>query len=329
MNEHFGDAPQEKQPDDNWERQVLGNLASSAIKEQRLSRRWGIFFKLMTLFYIGLFILALFTLGRSGHGEPTIDHTALISIDGEIDAGGNNSADKVIAALNDAFEAKHAKGIVIKINSPGGSPVQAGMIVDEIRRLRASDADKPVHVVVEDLCASGGYYIAVAGADIYVDKASLVGSIGVIMSGFGATGLMEKLGIERRAYTAGENKAFLDPFQPVSPAQREHIQSVLNEVHQQFIKVVREGRGSRLKETPDMFSGLVWNGSKAVELGLADGFGSVESVARDVIHAEKIVDYTVVESPIDRLTKRLGTEMGTAIGEVMLRAGQDGRTRLR
>lgn len=329
MSEHFEELPKTSQPDTSWERDVLGKLASSAVKEQRLSRRWGIFFKLMTLLYVGLFLVALFTLGRGGHGEPTMDHTALISIDGEIDAGGNNSADKVIAALNDAFEAKHAKGIVIKINSPGGSPVQAGMIVDEIRRLRATDTEKPVHVVVEDLCASGGYYIAVAGADIYVDKASLVGSIGVIMSGFGATGLMEKLGIERRAYTAGENKAFLDPFQPVNPGQREHIQTVLDEVHQQFIKVVREGRGSRLKETPDMFSGLVWNGAKAVDLGLADGFGSVESVARDVIHAEKIVDYTVVESPIDRLTKRLGTEMGTAIGNVILRAGQDGHGRLR
>jgi protease-4 len=328
MNDHTDHAPDEPRREGNWAQGVLETLAAATLKEQRAARRWGIFFKSVTVFYIGLFLLALFTLGRGSHVEPTMDHTALISIEGEIDAGGNNSADKVIAALNDAFQSSHAKGVVIKINSPGGSPVQAGMIVDEVRRLRASDPDKPVHVVIEDLCASGGYYIAVSGADIYVDKASLVGSIGVIMSGFGATGLMEKLGIERRAYTAGENKAFLDPFQPVSPQQREHIQSVLDEVHQQFIKVVREGRGSRLKETPEMFSGLVWNGAKAVDLGLADGFGSVESVARDVIHAEKIVDYSVVESPIDRLTKRLGTEMGTALGQVLLRAGQDGKTRL-
>ena len=301
----------------NWERGVLEKLAFAALKEHRASRRWGIFFKLVTLFYVTLALGAYFAYQGVNRGEPTSDHTAMISIDGIIEAGGENSAENVISALDDAFDAPHAKGVILRINSPGGSPVQAGMIADEIKRLRAADPSKPVAVVVEDICASGGYYIAAAADRIYVDKASLVGSIGVIMDSFGVTELMNKLGVERRAYTAGDNKAFLDPFQPVSEQQRKHLQSLLDEIHQQFITVVKQGRGKRLKETPDMFSGLVWNGSKAVELGLADGLGTVDTVARDVIKSEDVVDYTLRESPLERLSKRIAAQAGEALGRAL------------
>lgn len=311
-------APADKPgPDANWERGVLEKLAFAALKEHRASRRWGIFFKLVTLLYLTVALGAFLAYEGAQRGEPTSDHTAMISIDGVIEAGGENSADNIISALGDAFDSPHAKGVILRINSPGGSPVQAGMIADEIKRLRALDPSKPVAVVVEDICASGGYYIAAAADRIYVDKASLVGSIGVIMDSFGVTELMNKLGIERRAFTAGDNKAFLDPFQPVSEQHRKHLQSLLDEIHQQFIAVVKEGRGKRLKDTPDMFSGLVWNGSKAVELGLADGLGTVDSVARDVIKSEDVVDYTVRESPLERLSKRIAAQAGEALGRAL------------
>ncbi len=302
-----------------WERDALERLAFAALKEQRASRRWGIFFKLVTLLYVTLLLGAFFAYESGSGNEPTSDHTALISIDGVIDGEGQNSAEKVISALDDAFDEPHAKGIILRINSPGGSPVQAGMIADEIKRLRARDPSKPIHVVVEDICASGGYYIAAAADRIYVDKASLVGSIGVIMDSFGVTELMSKLGVERRAYTAGENKAFLDPFQPVSEPQRKHLQVMLDQIHAQFIDVVRQGRGKRLKETPDMFSGLVWNGAQSIDLGLTDGLGTVESVARDVIKFEDVVDYTVQDSPLERLSKRISSEAGEALGRALAR----------
>ncbi|HXN15815.1 MAG TPA: S49 family peptidase, partial [Usitatibacter sp.] len=237
-------------------------------------------------------------------------HTALIDLEGIIGVESKASAEKVIKGLNRAFKDTNTQGVVIRINSPGGAPVQAGYINDEIRRLRAKYPGTPIYAVVQDLCASGGYYVAVAADKIYVDKASLVGSIGVIMGGFGFTGAMEKLGIERRAYTAGENKDFLDPFAPVAPAQREHAQKILDEIHQQFIKVVRQGRGTRLKESPEIFSGLIWTGERSVELGLADAFGSVEYVAREVIKAERVVDYTPEDSVFEALSKRLGTSFG-------------------
>jgi protease-4 len=303
----------------NWERDVLERLAFGALKEQRTSRRWGIFFKLVTLVYVTLLLGAFFAYEAESGREPTTDHTALISIDGVIDAEGSASAEKVISALDDAFDEPRAKGVILRINSPGGSPVQAGMIADEIKRLRARDPSKPIHVVVEDICASGGYYIAAAADRIYVDKASLVGSIGVIMDSFGVTELMNKIGVERRAYTSGENKAFLDPFQPVNENQRKHLQAMLDQIHQQFIDVVRQGRGKRLKETPDMFSGLVWNGAQAVDLGLADGMGTVDSVARDVLKFEDVVDYTVQESTLERLSKRISSEAGEAISRAVAR----------
>jgi protease-4 len=225
---------------------------------------------------------------------------------GVIQDAGDASAEHIIGALQAAFEDKRTAGVILRINSPGGSPVQAGMINDEIRRLRTKYPKIPLYAVVEDICASGGYYVAAAADDIYVDKASLVGSVGVLMDGFGFTGTMDKLGVERRLLTAGVNKGFLDPFSPLDPAQKAHAQAMLNEIHRQFVDVVRKGRGKRLKETPEMFSGLMWSGARSVELGLADGFGSVESVARDVVKAEDIRDYTEKGNLAERLAKRLG-----------------------
>lgn len=295
-----------------WERQTIERLALSALEEQRRARNWSIFFKSLTFLY--LFALLFFALEWIGPSSGTLGpHTALIDVQGVIGDGGEVSADSVISSLKTAFEDKHTKGIILRINSPGGSPVQAGIINDEIRRLRKAYPSIPLYAVVEDICASGGYYIAVAADRIYVDKASIVGSIGVLMDGFGFTGTMQKLGVERRLLTAGANKGFLDPFSPINPAHKAHAQAMLDEIHRQFIRVVREGRGKRLKETPDMFSGLFWSGEKSVELGLADALGNSEYVAREVIHEENIVDFTTRESLADRFAKRLGTATAQAL----------------
>ncbi len=294
--------------DPNWERQLLENIAFAALQEQKAKRRWGIFFKLAGLAYL-LAVLALVV--DWGNTEKLTDgkHTALIYLQGTIEPGGEASAEKLNVALQSAFDDKGTAGVILRINSPGGSPVQSGIVYDEIRRLRAKHPDIPLYVVVEDLCASGGYYIAAAADKIFVDKASIVGSIGVLMNGFGFTGAMDKLGVERRLLTAGVNKGFLDPFSPQDAKQKEHARLLLNEIHQQFIEVVRKGRGRRLKETPDMFSGLMWTGSQSIELGLADDFGTVDSVARDIIKAEKILDYSVKENIAERFAKRLGADM--------------------
>jgi protease IV len=238
-------------------------------------------------------------------------HTALIDVQGVISAD-DSSADSVISSLQDAFDDNKTRGVILRINSPGGSPVQAGQIYDEIKRLRAKHPDIPLHAVVDDICASGGYYVAAAADNIYVDKASIVGSIGVLMDGFGFTKTMEKLGVERRLLTAGENKGFLDPFSPVDEKQQQYAKKMLEEIHGQFIGVVKEGRGKRLKDTPELFSGLVWSGEASIELGLADGLGSVESVARDVIKAEEVVDFTYRPGFAERLASRLGTAMAQA-----------------
>ena len=299
----------------NWERGILEKLAMSAIQEQRRARHWGIFFKTLTFAY--LFLVLFIVMGWFGEKEPALStgkHTALVDMQGVIAPDTAASADFLIPSLQDAFEDKGTQGVILRINSPGGSPVQAGQINDEIRRLRAKYPNTPLYVVVEDICASGGYYVAVAGDKIFVDKASLIGSIGVLMDGFGFTGAMDKLGVERRLLTAGENKGFLDPFSPADPKQQAYAKQMLAEIHQQFIGVVKQGRGKRLKETPDTFSGLVWNGQRGVEMGLADGFGSVESVARDVIQAEKIVDFTMKESFSERLAKRFGAGVASALG---------------
>lgn len=301
--------------DNNWERGVLEKLAMSAIQEQRRARHWGIFFKVLTFGY--LFLLLFLFMGWMGDGEAKLStgkHTALVDMQGVIAPQSAAGADFVIPSLQDAFEDKGTQGVVLRINSPGGSPVQSGQINDEIRRLRAMHPEIPLYVVVEDICASGGYYVAVAGDKIFVDKASLIGSVGVLMDGFGFTGVMEKLGVERRLLTAGANKGFLDPFSPANPEQEEYAKQMLSEIHQQFIEVVRQGRGKRLKETPDTFSGLVWNGQRGIEMGLADGYGTVESVARDVIKAEKVVDFTMKEGFGERLAKRFGAGVASAIG---------------
>ncbi|NSL56642.1 S49 family peptidase [Uliginosibacterium aquaticum] len=304
----------EQQP--GWERNVIEKLAFESLREARRRRRWSIFFRALGFIYVGTLIWML--IGARNSSESLVDgaeHTALVRIEGTIAAGEKVDAESVLPALRAAFEAKQAKGVLLLINSPGGSPVQAGLINDEIHRLRKLHPDKPVHAVVEDVCASGGYYIAVAADKIFVDKASIVGSIGVRMDGFGFTGTMEKLGVERRSITAGENKAFLDPFSPQNPKHLEFAKGMLAEVHQQFIDVVRAGRGKRLKESPEMFSGLFWSGAKSIELGLTDGLGSLDSVARDEIKAEKIKDYTRGENVAERLAKRFGADLaGGAMG---------------
>lgn len=296
----------------NWEREVLEKLALAALKEQRVARHWSIFFKILGFSF--LFLILFSIMGWIGNNTIEIagKHTALVELNGTI-ATGEVSADQIISGLQAAFKDKNTKGVILRINSPGGSPVQAGQIYDEIKRLRGKYPSIPLYVVVDDLCASGGYYVAAAADRIYVDKASLIGSIGVLMDGFGFTGTMGKLGVERRLLTAGANKGFLDPFSPVNPQQENYAKVMLEEIHQQFIKAVRDGRGARLKETPDMFSGLIWSGEKAVSLGLADGFGSTEYVARDVIHAENVVDFTPQEGFADRFAKRFGVALGKNI----------------
>lgn len=294
-----------------WEREVLEKLVLQTLKEQRARRRWGIFFKLLTLAVVIFAVISIRNISfTDGEDTPVQAHTAMIEIRGTIEASGNASAANIIKALNKAYEEPMAKGVILKINSPGGSPVQAGMIYDEIRRLRQIYPDKPLHVVVEELCASGGYYVAAAADKIYVDKASVVGSIGVMINGFGVTGLMEKLGIERRLLTAGENKGFLDPFSPQTPQQTRYAQSMLNQIHRQFIEAVRSGRGERLKENSEIYSGLVFLGHEAIELGLADELGTVESVARDTIKSPDIVDYTEQEKLADRVLKKFGASVG-------------------
>jgi protease IV len=300
----------------NWERGLIEKLAGAALKEQRRARRWGIFFKLLGFAYLAI-LLALLVDWRGPDGLVPGKHSALVDVVGVIDARGDASADRVTEALQNAFKNKNTQGVILRINSPGGSPVQAGIIYDEIRRLRGIYPNIPMYAVVEDICASGGYYIAAATDKIYVDKASIIGSIGVIMDGWGFTGTMEKLGVERRALVSGENKAFLDPFSPVDEKQKRHAQSMLDDIHKQFIDVVRKGRGKRLKESPDIFSGLMWTGDRSVELGLADGLGSVDYVAREVIKAENIFDYTKKQDITERFARRFGAAMAGVLAKVL------------
>ncbi|MDQ5904587.1 MAG: protease [Pseudomonadota bacterium] len=315
------DNPNNEVPkDEKWERQLLEKLAMGVLQEQKAKRRWGIFFKSLAFAY---FIAVLVLVVDWGNPEKLTDgkHTAVVYLHGTIEPKGEASAENLIASLQSAFEDKGTAGVVLRINSPGGSPVQSGIVYDEIRRLRVKYPEVPLYAVVEDLCASGGYYIAAAADKIFVDKASIVGSIGVLMDGFGFTSGMDKLGIERRLLTAGENKGFLDPFSPQDARQREHAQVMLNDIHKQFIDVVRQGRGQRLKETPEIFSGLMWTGAQSIQLGLADGFGTVDTVARDVIKAEKTVDYSVHENIAERFAKRLGADMAKSLA---LRLSTDG-----
>ena len=293
----------------------MESVALGYLKEQRRARQWRNGLRLAWLVF--LVVMSWVVLHRGGSNTSTTSpHTAVIEIKGEIDADGLAGSSAVITSLRSAFEDEGSQAVVLLINSPGGSPVQAGIINDEIARLKKKH-NKPVYAVVEESCASAAYYIAVAADQIYVDKASIVGSIGVLMDGFGFTGLMDKLGIERRLMTAGENKGFLDPFSAQTKTQRAHAQAMLDQIHQQFIGVVRKGRGDRLKETPELFSGLFWNGQRAVELGLADGLGSLDYVARDIVKAEDLVDYTQRDNVAERLVKRFGASVGEGMGRVM------------
>jgi len=286
----------------------LEQLGREMLRERRSERRWRVFFRLMWLL-LGAFVIAVILTSRIAGTSPSAAHTALIEVRGEIAADGEASAENLVAALKTAFEDVGAQAVVLRINSPGGSPVQAGIVNDEIKRLKALHR-KPVYAVVEEMCASGAYYIAVAADEIYVDKASLVGSIGVLMDGFGFTEAMRKLGVERRLLTAGENKGMLDPFSPQNEKHQAYAKAMIDQIHQQFIAVVKEGRGQRLKETPDTFSGLFWNGEDAIRQGLADKRGNLDYVAREVVKAADIIDYTPKENVAERLAKRFGASVG-------------------
>jgi protease-4 len=313
--------PGQDTPPIKWEREVLEKLVFATIKEQRANRRWSIFYKVAMLLIVFFAIASYFDVNLLGGEGDVGRHTALIEIEGDIEAQGSGAASVVIPALNKAFSDAGSGAVVLHINSPGGSPVQAGMIVDEIRRLREGYPEKPLYVVVDEICASGGYYIASAADRIYVNKASIIGSIGVLMDGFGFTGAMEKLGVERRLLTAGANKGFMDPFSPQSEKQKQHAQAMLNEIHQQFIETVRAGRGKRLQETPETFSGSFWTGARAIDMGLVDELGSVDSVARDVVKAEDIIDYTQHEGLPERVLKKFGAAVGSGAVRTAVKLG--------
>jgi len=305
-----------------WEREVVTQLAEASLKEQRRSRRWGIIFKLLTFAYIGVIIFMLSEAGNLATVSVNEKHTALVELTGVIADTEKANADNIVTALRDAFENENTAGVILRINSPGGSPVQSGYIYDEMRRLRDEHPDTPLYAVITDICASGGYYIASAADKIYADKASIVGSIGVRMDNFGFVGAIEKLGIERRTLTAGENKALLDPFLPVNEKAKEHMQVMLGEIHKQFITSVKEGRGDRLDTDVDgLFSGLIWTGEAAVKNGLIDELASASHVAREVIGEETIVDYTVQEDILERFTERLGSTVAQVISAQFLNPG--------
>lgn len=317
----WGSGPRPEEGGREWA--LLEKVALASIQEQRRSRRWGIVFKVLTFLY--LFAL-LGLLAHSQHGDGTAalagTHTAVVNITGEIADDKDANAEQIDTGLENAFKAKNSKAVILRINSPGGSPVQAAYVYDEIRSLRKQYPSKKVYAVITDMGASGAYYIAAAADDIYVSPASLVGSIGVIMQGFGVQGLMQKLGVEDRTMTAGTHKAILSPFREVTPEEKAHVQMLLDTIHQQFIKAVKDGRGARLKITPDTFSGLFWTGQQAVDLGLADGFGSVESVAKNVVGAEDVVDYTESGTPFEHALKKFGVIMGDEVATRLGVAGQ-------
>ena len=311
----FGDFPNSNTnsmnntPNDqnSWERKVLEDLAFAALNEQRKSRRWGYVFKsFMFLYLVAILVLMIPSTDLPIHAEQ---HTALVEINGVIAADSEANADTIVTGIRNAFDSPNAQGLILRLNTPGGSPVQSGIINDEIKRLQATRPDFPVYAVIQDVCASGGYYIAVAAKEIYADKASIVGSIGVRMDSFGFTETIAKLGIERRSITAGENKSFLDPFLPMKDKDIKHAHDMLNNIHQQFIDVVKAGRGDRLADDPRLFTGLFWSGEQALPLGLIDGLANSSTVARDMIGAEKIVDYTPRPNYLDRFAGKLGATL--------------------
>ncbi len=318
MNEDNPPKPSESQDSDaQWNRDLLNRLAFASLNEQRRTRRWSIFFKSLIFIYIFTIMFAYRPESWQGMSAKVGKHTALVDISGLISAESDASADNVIGALRDAFEDTNTVGVIVRINSPGGSPVQAGYINDEMRRLRGEHPDTPLYAVVTDICASGGYYIAVAADKIYADKASLIGSIGVRMDSFGFVGAMEKLGVERRLLTAGEHKGFLDPFLPSNPDDVAHVNGLLGGIHEQFIATVKQGRGDRLKIDDLTFSGLIWTGEQSVELGLVDALGSSSYVAREVIGEEEIVDFTVQPDFFEQFTSGIGASMASSLVKLM------------
>ena len=301
---------------DEWNRDVINRLAFAAVEEQRRTRRWSIFFKvLLAIYLLALLVLSVPT-DWSKIGKVSDKHTALVDLKGVISDSSEASADTVIKGLRKAFEDENTKGIILRANSPGGSPVQSGYIYKEIKRLRELHPDTPIYAVVTDVCASGCYYVASAADDIYVDEASIIGSIGVRMDSFGFVDTMEKLGVERRLYTAGKSKGFLDPFMPSKPTDVEHVKLLLDSIHQQFIKAVKEGRGERLQDNEALFTGLVWTGEEGIPMGLADEIGSSSYVAREVIGVEDIVEFTEKPDLFERLSKRIGVAMAKGMSEL-------------
>ncbi|MBF0219840.1 MAG: S49 family peptidase [Gammaproteobacteria bacterium] len=319
-----------------FQRDLINRLSFAALAEQRRSRRWSIFFKGLMFLYLVMITATLFWDEQLNPVTTTDEaHVALVSVSGIISAesgGGGVNADEVIHGLRNAFEATGVKGVIVEINSPGGSPVQSAYIFNEIRRLREKHSDIPLHAVISDIGASGGYYIAAAADNIYVNPSSLIGSIGVRLDSFGFTGAMEKMGIDRRLYTAGENKGALDPFSAVNPNDVAHVEAMLQEVHQQFIAAVKLGRGERLSDDKDLFSGLFWSGERGITLGLADAIGDRYSVARDIFTTESLVDYTYQDDLFARFAQRIGATLGSAIGsqvETGLRALGENRVVVR
>ena len=312
MSEHQSSQDQSK-----FEQALVNKIATEAITEQRRARRWSVFFKLFVVAYVSVFTLVYLVDGLGGASIGGEKHTALVDVSGVISAESQASADYIVSGLRAAFEDGNTAGIILRINSPGGSPVQAGYVNDEIYRLREEYPDIPFYSVITDMCASGGYYIAAAADKIYADKASVVGSIGVIMSGFGFVDTIEKLGVERRLLHAGENKGFLDPFSPLKSEQVEHVETLLAEIHQQFVDVVKKGRGDKLVNDEKIFSGLIWTGEQSLELGLVDALGSPGYVAREVIGAEEIVDFTKRETILGRFASQIGVTFARSISSIL------------
>lgn len=314
----FGSKKPAMPPESNRDWKLIEKLVMSLHAEKKRSRRWGIFFKLLTFIYLFALIVMIRSPIGEGMGVVPEQHTALVELNGPIAADELASADNLVGSLRAAFEAENSKAVVLRINSPGGSPVQSGYVYDEIQRLRQEYPEKKVYAVIADVGASGAYYIAAAADEIYANRASLVGSIGVVAGGFGFNALMEKLGVERRLYTAGENKAFLDPFTPEREEDVEFWRSVLENTHEQFIAAVKNGRGDRLANDEKLFSGLVWSGEQALELGLIDGLGSSSWVAREVVGAEELVDYSRGPSPFQQFVEQLGVSFGEGVAAHLL-----------